>query len=101
MKRTLTDLSEIAVVNTTGERVRVLRRRGVRHDEQIMEALTRAGHFVIGTPGGFRYHREGKRKFTRPEPATVYLLDNEGTATHALPGAHFTKYYTIVKGDDL
>ena len=93
-------LAETATVNTTGETVRVLRRRGVLHDEQIMRALEMAGHFVIGTPGGFRYRREGKRQFTRPEPATVYLIDDEGRATHAVPGAYFAKHYTIAKGGD-
>lgn len=93
-------LIETATVNTTGETVRVLRRRGVRHDEQIMHALELAGHFVIGTPGGFRYRKTNKKRFTRPEPATVFIIDDEGKATAALPGPYFTAHYTIVKGDD-
>lgn len=95
-----TSLAETAIVNTTGDKVRVLRRRGVRHDEQIMTALELAGHFVIGTPGGFRYRKYGKKRFTRPEPATVYLIDSEGKATAALPGAYFAKHYTIAKDGD-
>ena len=93
-------LAETATVNTTGQTVRVLRRRGVLHDEAIMRALELAGHFVIGTPGGYRYRKHGKTRFTRPEPATVYLIDDEGKATHALPGAYFAKHYTIAKGGD-
>lgn len=96
-----TSLAETAIVNTTGDKVRVLRRRGVRHDEQIMRALELAGHFVIGTPGGFRYRKHGKKRFTRPEPATVYLIDAEGKATASLPGAYFAKHYTIAKDGDL
>ena len=93
-------LSEIAMINTTGDKVRVLRRLGVRHDEQIMRALELAGHFVIGTPGGFRYRRKGKRRFTRPEPASVFIIDDHGAATQKLPDAYFQEHYTIVKGDD-
>ena len=93
-------LIETATVNTTGETVRVLRRRGVRHDEQIMHALELAGHFVIGTPAGFRYRRKGKRRFTRPEPASVFIIDDQGAATATLPGPYFQQHYTIVKGDD-
>lgn len=96
-----TSLAETAIVNSTGQRVRVLRRRGVRHDEQIMAALELADHFVIGTPGGFRYRKYGKKRFTRPEPSTVYVIDSEGKATTALPGAYFAKYYTIAKDGDL
>jgi len=98
--RTQMSLAETATVNTTGQAVRVLRRRGVRHDEAIMRALELAGHFVIGTPGGFRYRKHGKKRFTRPEPATVYLIDAEGKATAALPGPYFAKHYTIAKGGD-
>lgn len=93
-------LSEIAVVNTTGDKVLVLRRRGVLHDEQIMRALELAGHFVIGTPAGFRYRKHGKKRFTRPEPASVFLIDENGKATAALPGPYFQQHYTIVKGDE-
>lgn len=93
-------LAETAIINTTGQTVRVIRRRGVLHDEQIMRALELAGHFVIGTPAGFRYRKHGKKRFTRPEPATVYVIDDEGRATAALPGPYFAKHYTIAKGGD-
>lgn len=93
-------LIEIAKINTTGETVRVLRRRGVRHDEQIMHALELAGHFVIGTPGGFRYRRKGKRRFTRPEPASVFIIDGQGAAVATLPGPYFQQHYTIIPGGD-
>ena len=93
-------LAEVAVVNSTGDKVRVLRRRGVLHDEQIMRALELAGHFVIGTPQGFRYRKRGKKRFTRPEPDSVFIIDDQGKATATLPGAYFQQHYTIVKGDD-
>lgn len=93
----MTGLAETVTVNTTGETVRVLRRRGVRHDEQIMHALELAGHFVIGTPQGFRYRRRDKKRFTRPEPSTVFLIDDQGRATAALPGAYFQTHYTVMQ----
>lgn len=88
---------ETAKVNTTGETVRVLRRRGVRHDEQIMHALELAGHFVIGTPGGFRYRRDGKRKFTRPAADAVFVIDGTGKAVATLPGPYFAQHYTVIQ----
>lgn len=90
-------LAETAEVNTTGHRVQVLRRQGVRHDEQIMRALDLAGNFVIGTPGGFRYRRPNKRRFTRPTADTVFLIDRQGRATAALPGAYFQAHYTVIQ----
>ena len=90
-------LIETAEVNTTGETVRVLRRRGVRHDEQIMHALELAGHFVIGTPGGFRYRRAGKRKFTRPAADAVFVIDHDGKAVATLPGPYFAQHYTVIQ----
>lgn len=98
--RTPMSLVEAAFVTSTGDPVRVLRRRSIRHDEQIMEALERTGHFVIGTPSGFRYRRKGARRFTRPEPSTVYLIDDDGKVTHALPGDYFTANYTVIPGGD-
>lgn len=90
-------LIETATVNTTGETVRVLRRIGVRHDEQIMHALELAGHFVIGTPGGFRYRRDGKRKFTRPAADSVFVIDGTGKAVATLPGPYFAQHYTVIQ----
>lgn len=90
-------LTEVAVVTTTGHRVRILRRRSVKHDEQIMHALELAGHFVIGTPQGFRYRRPDKRQFTRPKPSTVFLIDDRGRATAALPLAYFQAHYTVMQ----
>ena len=93
-------LAEVAVVNSTGDTVRILRRRTFAHDEQIMRALELAGHFVIGTPQGFRYRKANKKRFTRPEPASVFIIDATGKATATLPGSYFQQHYTIVKGDD-
>lgn len=93
-------LAEVAVVNSTGDKVRVLRRRSIAHDEQIMQALEAAGHFVIGTPQGFRYRRANKRRFTRPEPSSVFLIDDKGAATAVLPGAYFQAHYTVLAGGD-
>ena len=90
-------LAEVAAVNSTGHRVTVLRRRSVSHDEQIMHALELAGHFVIGTPQGFRYRRANKKRFTRPDPSTVFLIDDQGRATAALPGAYFQTHYTVMQ----
>lgn len=90
-------LAETAEVNSTGHRVQVLRRQGVLHDEQIMRALDLAGMFVIGTPNGFRYRRPNKRRFTRPGPDTVFLIDREGRATAALPGPYFQAHYTVIQ----
>lgn len=88
-------LAEVATLNSTGQAVRVLRRRSVAHDEQIMAALESAGHFVIGTPQGFRYRRAGKPRFTRPALNTVFLVNDDGTATASLPAAYFYAHYTI------
>lgn len=93
-------LEEVARINSTGETVRVLRRRSGLHDQQIMAALEAAGHFVIGTPQSFRYRRKGKRRFTRPEVGAVYLIDRDGKAGAVLPAAYFAQHYTIVKGDE-
>lgn len=90
-------LAEVAAVNSTGHRVTVLRRRSVSHDEQIMHALELAGHFVIGTPQGFRYRRRDKKRFTRPAADTVFMIDNQGRATAALPGAYFQTHYTVMQ----
>lgn len=88
-------LAEVAVVNSTGHRVNVLRRLSVSHDEQIMHALELAGHFVIGTPQGFRYRKHDKRKFTRPARDTVFIVkDDEITAT--LPGPYFYANYQVI-----
>lgn len=90
-------LAEVAVVNSTGHRVQVLRRESIRHDEQIMRALDLAGNFVIGTPQGFRYRRPKVRRFTRPAADTVFMIDNQGRATAALPGAYFQTHYTVIQ----
>lgn len=90
-------LAEVAAVNSNGHRVNVLRRLSVSHDEQIMHALELAGHFVIGTPQGFRYRRANKKRFTRPEPSTVFLIDDQGRVTAALPGAYFQANYTVIQ----
>lgn len=94
----MSDLAETAVVTSTGDRVRVLRRQGIAHDEAIMRALEAADCFVIGTPSGFRYRRPRKRKFTRPQADTVFLIDEAGRATTSLPGSYFQAHYRIVGG---
>lgn len=91
----MTSLAETATVNTTGDKVRVLRRRGVRHDEQIMTALERAGCFVIGTPYGFRYRRPNKRNFTRPARDAVFIVKDDAV-TATLPGPYFYAHYQVI-----
>lgn len=95
--KTPATLAETAVVTSTGHCVTVLRRKTVAHDEQIMRALDLAGNFVIGTPQGFRYRRPKARKFTRPNLDTVFVIDREGRATSALPGAYFAAHYTVIQ----
>ena len=88
---------EHARVRTTGDRVLVLRRHGIARDLDIMNALEAAGAFVIGTPGGFRYRKANKRRFTRPAGNDVFILDKTGRkCTAVVPAAYFQAHYEII-----
>lgn len=89
--------AETATVITTGDKVRILRRRSITHDQQIMSALEAAGCLVIGGPQQFRYKYADKPKFTRPAEDTVFILDDDGAVTNALPGNYFYKHYRVIK----
>ena len=89
--------AEVATVTTTGQRVRVLFRRGVRHNEQIMAALEAAGHIVIGTPANFRYKRSEKRNFTRVKHDDVFILNSNGAVRQIVPADYFDAHYEVQK----
>lgn len=89
--------AETATVITTGDKVRILRRRSIAHDQQIMAALEAADCVVIGMPQNFRYKRPSKPKFTRPALDSVFILDDAGAVTATLPGDYFYKNYRVIK----
>lgn len=87
---------ETAEVVTTGDRVRVIRRRGITSDDAIMDALEAAGYFVIGTPQSFRWRKPESRRFTKPAPDQVFLVNDAGACTAVLPGPYFYAHYRII-----
>lgn len=95
--KTPVSFAEVATVTTTGQKVRVLFRRGVRHNEQIMAALEAAGHIVIGTPANFRYKRSDKPRFTRVNPDDVFILDSNGAVRQIVPADYFDAHYEVQK----
>lgn len=88
---------ETAEVVTTGDRVRVIRRRGIMSDDAIMDALEAAGNFVIGTPQSFRWRKPTARRFTKPAPDQVFLVNDDGACTAVLPAGYFYAHYRIVQ----
>lgn len=98
-------LVETAEINSTGERIRILRRTTSpnqrlatgSHDLAIMAALEQAGYMVIGIPQSFRYKHPNKPKFTRPALLDVFVIDPAGHVLQILPGTYFHKFYTVIQ----
>lgn len=88
---------ETAVVRTTGDTVRVIRydRARLTTGVEIITALERAGHFVIGSPGAFRWKAKRAKGFTLAPNHSVFLLSDDGAVTDVLPPDYFNAHYRI------
>lgn len=88
---------ETARVRSTGDEVRVIRydRARLTTGLEIMTALERAGHFVIGTPAAFRWKSDKDKTFTTAPSDAVFLLSESGAVTAVLPQAYFNAHYRI------
>ena len=91
-------LAEVAAVNSTGHRVTVLRRAS--HVPMTNRSCTRsswpgilslAPHRVSATAA------PGSAGSPVPTPDTVFMIDDQGRATAALPGAYFQAHYTVIQ----
>lgn len=73
----------------------ILRDGTLARDLEIMDALERAGCFVIGNPQSFRYRWPGKPRFTRPTPRMVVVLGEEGKATTIYTREQFMRQFKL------
>lgn len=76
----------------------ILRDGTMACDLAIMDALERAGAFVIGNPQNFRYRWPGKRQFTRPTPRMVVVLDEDGEAALVYTREVFMRLFKLCEG---
>ena len=76
----------------------ILRDGTMACDLAIMDALERAGAFVIGNPQAFRYRWPGKKKFTRPTPRMVVVLDEDGATALVYTREQFMKQFKLCEG---
>ena len=81
------------LVSASGAKLKVIRRRSMRHDTHIMRALEYAGAFVIGQPGNFRYRWDGAKNFTTPSPSDVFVLDAEGAVNSIYSSEYVDRFY--------
>ena len=76
----------------------ILRDGTIAQDLAIMDALERAGCFVIGNPQAFRYRWPGKKKFTRPTPRMVVVLGEDGEAALVYTREVFMRQFKLCEG---
>lgn len=73
----------------------ILRDGTIAQDLAIMDALERAGCFVIGNPQSFRYRWPGKPRFTRPTPRMVVVLGDRGEAQTVYTREQFMSQFKL------
>lgn len=76
----------------------ILRDGTMACDLAIMDALERAGCFVIGNPQAFRYRWPGKQKFARPTPRMVVVLGEDGEAALVYTREKFMSQFKLCEG---
>lgn len=73
----------------------ILRDGTMACDLAIMDALERAGAFVIGNPQAFRYRWPDKKKFTRPIPRMVVVLGDGGEVATVYTREQFMRQFKL------
>lgn len=76
----------------------ILRDGTMACDLAIMDALERAGCFVIGNPQSFRYRWPGKPRFTRPTPRMVVVLGDGGEVATVYTREQFMRQFKLCEG---
>ncbi|MDK7749184.1 hypothetical protein QP572_02280 [Brevibacterium sp. UMB10442] len=74
----------------------IMRDGTVTTDIALIDALERAGCFVIGNPQAFRYKHPGKKAFTHPSAKMVAILDSNGAVKTVYTLTQFRKQFQLV-----
>lgn len=94
---------QIARVDSTGEEFPVIVWDGsITAGSAIIDAMERAGAFVIGLPQSFRFWWPGNQRgrWVTLALGTVVVLDSNGAYKHTWSEAYFSQYFTLAKSSD-